>query len=372
MTSWWRHVGVHRALVAMALVGCGSRSGIAGAALGDGGAGYRWEAGASGGAARAPRSCVEDWHVLYESEVYISTSLAMADGELIFGVSAESGPEEIRALDVRAPSRSRRVVRTGLSDDLWIEGDDVLFWTPDRVIRVPLQGGAEEVLFDARRTEAAGRVDAVWVEPDVIYWARTENDSTRLELWQQPREGGPPGLVGSVDRGAIQAQGLAATGERVILAGGRSAVVFSLSGAAPQPLAEVSDGSFAGVDGLGAYFVRVANRTRRGGRAIEFEIRRAPVDGSPSTRLWRGPAGQHLVKLWPAESGWFAIGTNYMFDGRPHAVIAHIDPAGDATLIACDRGDNRLWSRPVFWQQAFYAATLAGDVWRIVEIRLPE
>src|SRR5687767_14685476 len=97
-----------RALLAMALVGCGSRSGIAGLPLGDGG--YRWEARASGGATRTPSSCVEDWHVLYESEVYISTPLAMAAGELIFGVPAESGPEEIRALDVTAPSRSRRVV----------------------------------------------------------------------------------------------------------------------------------------------------------------------------------------------------------------------------------------------------------------------
>jgi hypothetical protein len=362
-----------RALLAMALVGCGSRSGIAGLPLGDGGAdGYRWEARASGGATRTPRSCVEDWHVLYESEVYVSTPLAMAAGELIFAVPAERGPEEIRALDVTAPSRSRRVVRTGLIDDLWIEGDDLLFWTRDRVIRVPLQGGGEEVLLDVGSTEISGRVDAVSVEPDVIYWARTENDSTRLELWQQPRDGGPPGLVASTDRGAIHAQGLAATGERVIVAGGRSAVAFSLSDAAPQPLDEVSDGSFAGVDGLGAYFVRTANRTRRGGRALESEIRSAPVDGSPSTRLWRGSAGQHLVKLWPAESGWFAIGTNYMFDGRPHAVIAHIDPAGDAVLIACDRANHRLLSRPVFWQQAFYAIVAAGPVWRIVEIRLPE
>jgi hypothetical protein len=363
---------LHGALLAMALVGCGSRSGIAGVPLGDGGTGYRWEAGASGGAARTPRSCVEDWHTLYESEEFISTPLAMAAGELIFGVPAESGPEEVRALDVTAPTRSRRIVRTSPLHDLWIEGDDLLFWTRDRVIRVPLQGGGEEVLLDVGSTEASGQVDAVSVESDAIYWARTENDSTRLELWQQPREGGPPGLVGSMDRDAIHAQGLAATGERVIVAGGRSAVAFSLSGAAPRPLDEVSDGSFAGVDALGAYFVRTANRTRRGGRALESEIRRAPVDGSPSTRLWRGPAGLHLVQLWPAESGWFAIGTNYMFDGRPHAVIAHIDAAGDAVLIACDRANHRLLSRPVFWQQAFYATVAAGPLWRIVEIRLPE
>jgi hypothetical protein len=362
-----------RALLAMVLVACGSRSGIAGVPLGDGGAdGYRWEAGASGGAARTPRSCVEDWHTLYESEVFILTPLAMAAGELIFGVAAEAGPAEIRALDVTSPSRSVRVVRTGLIDDLWIEGDDVLFWTRNRVIRVPLQGGSEEVLLDVGSTGASGQVGAVWVEPDVIYWARTQNDSTQLALWQQPREGGPPGLVGSVDSGAIHAQGLAATRERVILAGGRSAVAFSLSGAAPQPLDEVSDGSFAGVDGLGAYFVRAANLTRRGGRAIEFEIRRAPIDGSASTRFWRGPAGQHLVQLWPAEAGWFAIGTNYMFDGRPHAVIAHIDAAGDAVLIACDRTNSRFLSRPIFWQQAFYAVVAAGPLWRIVEIRLPE
>jgi hypothetical protein len=361
------------ALLAMALLGCGSRSGIAGVPLGDDGSvGYRWEAGASGGGARTVRSCVEDWHILYESEAFISSSLAVAADEVIFGVaSADGGPAEIRAFDVTSPSRSRRVVQ-GLSYDLWIEGDELLLWDRERVIRVPLEGGAEEVLFDARSSEVLGQVDGVLVQSEVIYWTRAENDSTQLELWQQPRDGEPPRLVGSVDRGAAPVQALAATGALVVVAGGPSAVAFPLLGGAPQPLAAVPDGAFAGVDGLGAYYVRTANRTRRGGRAIEFEIQRAPVDGSPSTRLWRGSAGEHLEQLWPAESGWFAIGTKYMFDGRPHAVIAHIDDAGDAVLIACDRTDNQLLSRPVLWQQAFYAVVGSGHRWRIVEIRLPE
>lgn len=360
-------------LLAMALLGCGARSGIDGAPLADGERqSYRWEAGVNGGGARAPRSCVENWHTLYESETFISTPLAMAGGELIFSVPSDGGPAEIRALDVSSPARIRSVARSGFSDDFWVEGDQLLVWSRDRVTRVPLEGGAEQVLFDARSADASGEVDAVWVESDVIYWARARDALTRLELWQQQREGGPSGLVGSVDSGATPAQALAVSGERVIVAGGRGGVAFSLSGAAPQPLDEVPDGSLAGVDGLGAYFLRAANLTRRGGRAIEFEIRRAPVDGSPSTRFWRGSAGQHLVQLWPAESGWFAIGTDYLFDGRPHAVIAHIDAAGDAVWVACDRGNNRLLSRPMFWQQAFYAVTRTGGLWRIVEIRLPE
>jgi hypothetical protein len=48
--------------------------------------------------------------------------------------------------------------------------------------------------------------------------------------------------------------------------------------------------------------------------------------------------------------------------------VAHID----AVLIACDRSNHRLLSRPVFWEQAFYAVAGAGHLWRIVEIRLPE
>lgn len=61
-----------------------------------------------------------------------------------------------------------------------------------------------------------------------------------------------------------------------------------------------------------------------------------------------------------------------MFDGLPHAVIAHIDAAGDAVLIACDRYNHRLLSRREFWQQAFSAVAGAGPLWRIVEIRLPD
>lgn len=111
-------------------------------------------------------------------------------------------------------------MQSSLTHDLWIEGDELLFWARDRVVRVPLQGGAEEVLFDARRAESSGQVDGVLVESDVIYWARGENDWTQPELWQQPRNGGPRGLVGSADRGATHPRALAATGERVIVAGG--------------------------------------------------------------------------------------------------------------------------------------------------------
>lgn len=134
----------------------------------------------------------------------------------------------------------------------------------------------------------------------------------------------------------------------------------------------MSEGSLAGVDARGAYYERTANRTRQGGHAHEYEIRLAPLDGSPSTRLWRGSAGERLTQLWPVESGWLAIGTRYMFDRTPHAVIAHVDEGGDATLIACDRGRNTLLGRPVYWQGAFYAVSFVNQRWRIVEIRLPE
>jgi hypothetical protein len=358
------------------ILGCGSRSGIvAGPLTDDGPAVYPWQGSANGGSPRSPRSCVEDWRTLYEGEGIIPTALAVSDGEVIFAVARVDGTlPQIRALDIESASGSSRVIDTGLPyDDLWLEANELLLWSSDRLVRVPLEGGSDEVLLNPRDADPSIQVDSILVQGDAFYWAQTRSDLTQLEVWQQPRSGGRPRLIARMDRGELYPPLLlAATPKLIVVAGGTTGVALSLQGGAPQPLDQVADGELVGIDGLGAYYVRPANRTRRGGRALEFELRRAPVDGSPTTVFWRGSAGHRLDRLWPADSGWLATGAYYMFDGTPHAVIVHIDDAGNEVLVACDRADNDWLSRAVFWQEAFYAITRAGNLWRIVEIRLPD
>jgi hypothetical protein len=374
----------------MVLPGCGSRSALLDG-LADGAAAiYPWEpravgaagpldaegpasSGAPGARVRLPRSCAENWVTLYETDAAITGTLAVRDGEVIFGVGVTAAsPPEVRALDVGGSGRVRVIRRGSTYDALWLEGDDLLLWTRDRLQRVPLEGGSEQLLVDLRGSDPSSRIETLLVQTDAIYWTPAGDESTPLEVWRQTRSSEPPALVASLERGSLYPRGLAATAEIVIVAGGSSALALPLRGADPQPLDVVSDGSFVGVDDLGAYHERTANRTRRGGDALEFEIRRAPADGSPNARLWRGSAGQRLGSLWPLESGWLAIGQYYLFDRTPHAVIAHLDEGGHATLVACDRGRNVLLGRPVFGDGAFYAVTRAGNLWRVVEIRLPD
>jgi len=368
----------------MVCAACGSRSGLLDFA--DGAVAiYPWEPRAvdaegavSSGAAvgarvRLPRSCAEDWATLYETEAPIAGALAVHDGELIFGVGATlDSPSEVRALDLGGSGRERVIRRGSTYDDLWLEGDDLLLWIGARLLRVPLAGGSEELVVDLGGSDPSSRVDSLLVQSDAIYWTSAGNESTLLEVWRKARSSEPPERVASLERGTLHPRHLAATADLVIVAGGASGLALSLRGADPQPLDVVSDGASVGADRLGAYHERTANRTRRGGEALEFEIRRAPADGSPNTRLWRGSAGQRLRSLWPIESGWLAIGEWYMFDRTPHAVIAHLEAGGHATLVACDRGRNMLLGRPVFWDGAFYAVARAGTLGRVVEIRIPD
>lgn len=362
----------------MTLLACGGRSGNNGdpeafGGLGDGAlASYPWEPGAASGNTRMPRSCAEDWAILYETDASMPGSLAVHDSELIFGVDATTGRfGEVRAVDIAGSGRERKV-RSGASyEELWLDGDDLLLWGRARLRRMPLPSGRDELLLDLSDDDASRAVASLLVQSDAVYWTRVSDGAASLELWRQARTGEPRELIASLDPGLLPRQ-LAANAERLIVAGSPGAVALSLEDGSVRALDVVPEGVFAGVDDDAAYYERVANRTRQGGSALEFEIRRAAADGSPSTQLWHGAAGERLQQLWPVESGWLATGAWYLFDGAPHSVIAHLDAEGDVTLIACDRGRNALLGRPVYADGAFYAVTRSGNRRRIVEIELPD
>jgi len=359
----------------LVLLGCGSRSGATGSVLDEDAALYPWQPGAESAPSRTAPECIQNWRTLYEADGMTSTTLAAVNDEVIFGVIPASGAPQIRALDLSSPESYPRVVRDGVAADegLWVEGDRLLVWSRGRLLRIPLAGGNEEVLVDAQLPDASRAIESVWVNSGAAYWTRTGSEPTLLEIWrQQPLDGGRPEHVANIENRALDAELMAASSDVVVVAGTRSAVAVSLPSGSSQPLDALLDGELAGVDDLGAYYVRASNRTRRGGSALAFELRRAPADGSPATRFWRREPGHRLNRLWPADSGWLATGSYYMFDGTPHAVIAHIDSAGSEVLIACDRGDNALTSRPVYWEGAFYAVTRVNNRHRIVEIRLAQ
>jgi hypothetical protein len=66
----------------------------------------------------------------------------------------------------------------------------------------------------------------------------------------------------------------------------------------------------------------------------------------------RAPNASRRRFQWFETSTLFARATRrYLFDHTPHAVIAHLDEAGHAELVACDRDRNQLVGRPVFWTE---------------------
>lgn len=101
------------------LLGCGGRSGDHDAASGGRDdaelARYPWEPGAASGSTRVPRSCAEDWTVIYETGSAMPGALAVHESELIFGVDATTSRfGEVRAVDIAGSGRERRL-RSGTS-----------------------------------------------------------------------------------------------------------------------------------------------------------------------------------------------------------------------------------------------------------------
>lgn len=331
----------------------------------------------------APARCIEDWQTLYEADGNLSNALAVARGQVVFGEweldDSLSSPlvSELRVLDDRSDRGHFQVLAdAGLVSDIQIEGEEVLYLSDSQLFQVPIAGGSPKLLFDGLHRSAARARGAVLIQPQAFYWTQLETGGSRSSLWRQERR--PAGqeyaereLVTSFDREGFASAELAVKDDTLVVAESNHAVAVAAENGAQRVLAAVRDGSLVGVDGSGAYYSRLANETRRGGEAFEYEILRAPVDGGSPRQFWHGPAGHLLTSVWASGSGWLATGQYYLGDRLPHAVIVQIDAAGTEHVLACAPDARSIVSRPVFSDGSLYVVTKGpGDRERVVEIAL--
>jgi hypothetical protein len=326
-----------------------------------------------------PRRCVDDWQVLYEASSQLGPGFALADREILFAeieydALLASFTGGLRALGLEGGQGEPRTVSSGvLVHQVWIDGDDVLLLESARFYRVPLAGGVPMPELDGLTPGVEVQVNSVAFQGGELYWIQRDGDGTRTGLWRRRSSDAERELVARLDGAQAGGLELAVGGGHAVLGGPRRPAAVDLDSGREHALATVPDADgFAGVDARGVYFHRTANRTPRGGRALEFEIRRAPVDGSPAVPLWRGRPGQDLAHLWPEGTGWLATGGYYRDDGRPHAVVAFIDANGDAHLLACARdAGTTIVSRPLLFDGTLYLlVTLRGGSSAVVAVRL--
>ena len=364
-----------RALIAGALLlpACGSRSGLLGGGESELLGNQPGAAPLAGFDFRRFRSaCVDDWQPLETSAAVAAAPLAVVNGELVYGVFDLYMPRTgIDALDLTRRT-SRTVVPSATAEDLWVEGDDIWYWDGGELFRVPSVGGTPERVLEVAAPPYPEFPTSVLATPEAFYWTRGVDGSSTMTLWEQRRPSGDADILASFSVGDFGDVQLGAGAESVVVAGFRAAMAVATASGDETALDVRDDSTLAGVDETGGYYWRAANRTARGGRALEFELRRAPADGSEATRLWGGRAGKFLSRLWRVETGWLAIGSYYLADRRPHSVIVHLDAAGNERVLACDTSGYSIMERPVAWESSLYVLVGRNGIIRIVEIDLSE
>jgi hypothetical protein len=343
---------------------CGARSGLPGegpsvdskppAPIGDG--------------VPVPARCVDEWQTLAEFQsTKPSAALARAAGEVFFAWSNEEGAAvELRAVG-EASKHERVLASVADCDELWAEGDGILCWANNKLLRIPKAGGEPELVLDGQTPATPEINGSVLVAPGDLYWTQ-RIDSATIGVWRQGRRPGNAKVPVALLNGAeVIPYELAVEGDTLVAAG-LGAAVLPLNGQSPRLLAALEEADFVGVDMRGAYYRQRIDPGIRGGVGYQYEIFRAPIDGSPIASFWRGQPGRIISYLWEMGSDWLATGEYYLEDGKPHPVVLKLDAGGAEAVLACGPERSRVSGRPLVADGALYFVTAnPGELYRVIK-----
>ena len=240
------------------------------------------------------------------------------------------------ALDPGA-SRGRRAAggacpRRTSPDDLWLEGDQLLFTDGElghQVYSVPVSGGTPQLIMDG----AAGRTDVEWpaafaITPTDIFWV--EGSPGRLKppssVWRAARGGGAPSLLATTSsvlpRGDVNLFSNIAVAPDADRAGIHTRPrerrpTRRLAGpvARDRRHPHRGNGDFAGIDAAGVYWTVPKPGALE--ENDEWIVALAPVDGSPARIFWQGlPAHSGVRDMWPDGAGGWVVVASQLFDDQ--------------------------------------------------------
>jgi hypothetical protein len=319
-----------------------------------------------------PERCVEVWQTLFEHRgLTVSDGLARAGNEIVFNVlDVSPNVLEIRAVAEDGAGASRLVASPARYDDLWVEGERLLYRSSHQLFEVPLAGGASVRVANGVPVEgpSPGGPDAALLTPDALYWARPSADALTTSIWQRSRSSATGAELAQL--AGVGLSELALASDLLLAALSGAVMAVPLDGATPWPLAQVDAGELVGLGSQGAYYSRVANASVQGGEALEYELLRAPVDGSAATRVWRGSAGQRLDRLAESGAGLLATGEYYLADRRPRSVIVYLEGSGAEHVVACAPIGESIVGRPMLTEDALYFIAAGAGSWRLVKLPL--
>jgi hypothetical protein len=320
-------------------------------------------------AALSDASCTEDWQVLVDGEPgsIVPSSLVRWERELVVDVGNPlSGSQQLLLSSLDAPGRTRTLDPGLFSQQIWVEAEHLMLWGQGRLVRLLPADGIAELDFDVGGGGPNALLGPALLGPDELLWTQSDGVSA-LGLWRHDRATGQSELLASLDANRFLQPPLSRTPDSVLVAAQRGPdAVIPLTGDGQLDVQEVPGGELVGVGSRGSYYSRVANRTRRGGRADRVEILQSPVDGSQPARIWRGNAGQFIDSLWEVDGAWLGVGRYFLPDGRAHAVVVAINASGRSRVVACNPGPEELRLRPVVFEDQLYAVGVDSGAWRIM------
>ena len=281
--------------------------------------------------------------------------LVFAGGVVYYSAQTDS---DIRALSLAA-GQETVIDPSNWAEELWLEGDHLLFSEQSRFFSLPLAGGAAQLLFDGigpnptvepplSFAQAVSATDLVWLEQ-----GGSGNVVKRVA-----RTGGDPVTIGDLDQPLYQGMALSPTAAIVATDLGYASVV-PLDGSGARPLARGGQW-FTAVTADGAYWMSVT-----GTQTTKMIF--APADGGPVRPFWPDlPYGVAPWRMWPdGAGGWIVSATQLFSDQLYHGSIWLLDGQGAARLAACDPvgGTNGAFvgSRPAISDDAIYVAAAAGS-----------
>lgn len=315
-------------------------------------------------------SCGIGWQPL-PSAVGESSRLAYRDGVLYYWSYSDHALQSLRVSD-----GATATLVDGFVQDLWVEGDQVMFTGGDQatlIYSVSPTGGTPRLVVDAATGRAyAGNDSLHAADAAAFYWTEDPVDFRRpTTVWRASRSDGIPVQIGSVTPVdsvdtpplplAFKAMGL--TGDAVLLAsdmGVSDAIPFDGGPArllaTTEILSRPLNGVLAGIDSAGVYWT--VPRAGVAPEDNEWSLILAPADGGPMRTFWEGtPAHAAVVGIWPSGDGGWVLAIRQQFDDQMyHVVISMLAADGTSQPLACSPAGADLFvpSRPVVAADAVY------------------
>jgi hypothetical protein len=308
-------------------------------------------------------------------------AMAWADGTLY-----QASYNGIKAVPERGGEATTIVADSIFPDEMWVQGENLLFARWEQLVQVPRSGGVAEILLDGgeKNDQRSGEdyvPDHHLLDGSHFYWttedASSSHSTDATYVWRMPLAGGPVESVGEVP--VRNGDGMALTSDGLLLSGwyGDSQTGAFLLPRAGGP-SRVLDRDpefwrFVGMDSGGVLWTQVVSKNAEENTTLPIEL--SPADGSPHRPLSRELPDGFVFPLWSypdGQGGRFLFGEEVFDDNSTHPSVFFVAADGRATRLACEPTRHVVYTHGLALSpEALFMVEEFPDRWQVVRIARP-